>query len=464
MEEIKTTYQGFAEIARIIREGKLGQLHIGDTISTRHTLRDRLLWRIIGINADAALDGTPETVTVMLCNPPIWCSFDGGRKGFPYGCNEWEPSDVRARLQGDVLDDFDAEDRAVIVPVRKATYSPQNERIRHTSDKLFLLSASEIGIAVDDDAIHDEGNAYALIVPDKLGAPVRLDILDPTKVRPQRHPETGEMWYYITLDDGNSYPLPGCQLIVVRHMSANGEIGIRPIDVLRGTLDYDKQVKELSLAQLDGVNHGVFLTVPNTGLGEEERNQVIDSFLDAYERSGQRVVILEGGLTATTFSQNAIDAQVLDVERITRNRVATVYNIPPHLLGDYSDTSFSTAEQQMQEFLQLTIMPIVAQWEQELNRKLLTPADFRAGYRFRFDVDALARADTATMAEKFQKAIRGGWMRPNEVRLREGLPPDDNGGELMASRDLLPLRIAIKNPELLLAAKTNPSEGGGNNP
>lgn len=309
-----------------------------------------------------------------------------------------------------------------------------------------------------------EGNAYALIVPDKLGAPVRLDILDPTKVRPQRHPETGEMWYYITLDDGNSYPLPGCQLIVVRHMSANGEIGIRPIDVLRGTLDYDKQVKELSLAQLDGVNHGVFLTVPNTGLGEEERNQVIDSFLDAYERSGQRVVILEGGLTATTFNQNAIDAQVLDVERITRNRVATVYNIPPHLLGDYSDTSFSTAEQQMQEFLQLTIMPIVAQWEQELNRKLLTPADFRAGYRFRFDVDALARADTATMAEKFQKAIRGGWMRPNEVRLREGLPPDDNGGELMASRDLLPLRIAIKNPELLLAAKTNPSEGGGNNP
>lgn len=161
MEEIKTTYQGFAEIARIIREGKLGQLHIGDTISTRHTLRDRLLWRIIGINADAALDGTPETVTVMLCNPPIWCSFDGGRKGFPYGCNEWEPSDVRARLQGDVLDGFDAEDRAVIVPVRKATYSPQNERIRHTSDKLFLLSASEIGIAVDDDAIHDEGKPYA---------------------------------------------------------------------------------------------------------------------------------------------------------------------------------------------------------------------------------------------------------------------------------------------------------------
>ena len=40
-------------------------------------------------------------------------------------------------------------------------YSPQNERIRYTSDKLFLLSASEIGIAVDDDAIRDEGKPYA---------------------------------------------------------------------------------------------------------------------------------------------------------------------------------------------------------------------------------------------------------------------------------------------------------------
>ena len=152
------------------------------------------------------------------------------------------------------------------------------------------------------------------------------------------------------------------------------------------------------------------------------------------------------------------------MERITRNRVATVYNIPPHMLGDYSDTSFSTAEQQMQEFLQLTIMPIVAQWEQELNRKLLTPAEYVQGCRFRFDIEALARADTATMAEKHQKAIRGGWMRINEVRQREGLPPDEMGNELMASRDLLPLRIAVQTPEMLLNYKTggNAQEGGTN--
>ena len=299
-----------------------------------------------------------------------------------------------------------------------------------------------------------EGNAYALRVPDRLGMTARLDILNPTRVQPMRDPSDGSVWFQVTMDDGSLAKAPGFLILNLKHMSANGIRGIRPIDVLRQSLDYDRQVKELSLAQLDGVNHGIMLTVPNSGLSQEQKDDVVDRFLETYEKSGRSVVILEGGLTATNFSAQPVDSQLLDVERITRNRVATVYNLPPHLLGDYSDTSFSTAEQQMQEFLQLTISPIVEQWEEEFNRKMLTPEDYEEGYRFRFDVNALMRADVKTQAERNQMAIRGGWRKPNEVRETVGLPPDPMGGELLASRDLIPLRIAMEHPELLL--------GGGN--
>ena len=296
-----------------------------------------------------------------------------------------------------------------------------------------------------------EGNGYALKVPDKLGAIQRLDILNPAMVQPRRDAE-GNVWYEITMDDGERALCPGFMVIALKHMSANGIRGIRPIDVLRKSLDYDTQVKELSLDQLDGVNHGIMLTVPNTGLTQDQKDDVVDRFLETYEKSGRSVVILEGGLTATNFDAPVVDSQVLDVERITRNRVATVYNLPPHLLGDYTDTSFSTAEQQMQEFLQLTIMPIAEQWEEEFNRKLLTPEDWAEGYRFRFDTSSLTRADVATTANKHQMAIRGGWLKPNEVREVEGLPPDPHGDELMSSRDLIPLRIAMDQPELLLGS------------
>lgn len=307
-----------------------------------------------------------------------------------------------------------------------------------------------------------EGNAYALIVQDKRsGLVTRLDILDPIRVRPTRHPETGEMWYTVSFPDGKVLPLPGCQLLVLRHMSANGEIGIRPVDVLRGSLDYDKQVKNYSLRQLEGINAGVFLSVPGQGLGREEKQQVINQFMDAYEQSGGNVLVLEGGLTATTFSQPAVDANVLDVERIVRTRVASVYNIPPHLMGDYSEVTYATAEQLMQTFLQLTIMPIAAQYEQEMNRKLLTEQEYADGYRFRFDTDALTRADTATTTDRYQKAVRGSWMTPNEIRALEGKHPLPNGDELMASRDLIPLRIAVERPELLLGGKMGETQQEG---
>ena len=308
-----------------------------------------------------------------------------------------------------------------------------------------------------------EGNAYALKIPDGLGVVTRLDILNPSRVQALRDPRDGAVWYQITMDDGQRQLCPGFMVINVRHLSANGEKGIRPIDVLRRSLDYDTQVKELALDQLDGVNHGIMLTVPNSGLGQEEKDELVDRFLETYEKSNRQVVVLEGGLTATNFSSPTVDGQVLDVERITRNRVATVYNLPPHMLGDYSDTSFSTAEQQMMEFLQLTVLPIVQQWEEEFDRKLLTPQDYAAGYRIRFDLSQLTRADVATTANKYQMAIRGGWMRPNEVRQSEGLPDDPNGGELMGSRDLLPLRILVQNPEMLLgtAAASTPAEPDG---
>ena len=306
-----------------------------------------------------------------------------------------------------------------------------------------------------------EGNAYALRVLDNFGQVTRLDILNPTRVMPQMDPEDGSIWYSVTMDDGTQMLAPGFLILNFRHMSANGIRGIRPIDVLRKSLDYDTQVKAMSLDQLDGVNHGVALTIPSVGLSQEQKDEAVDRFLETYEKSGRSVVILEGGMTATNFSSSPVDAQLLDVERITRNRVATVYNLPPHLLGDYTDTSFGTAEQQMIEYLQLTIGPIVEQWEEELNRKMLTPEMYAEGYRFRFDTNALTRTDTATTANRNQMAIRGGWRKPNEVRAELGLPPDPMGDLLMSSRDLIPLAIAVEHPEMLLGSGGGAGDASG---
>lgn len=328
-------------------------------------------------------------------------------------------------------------------------YKGQELQSDHPLEKLIAFSPNPCMTAFTfrqtmEACRNTEGNAYALIVPDPEGRPLRLDVIDPARVIPMREAETREMWYQLLLDDGKNITVHHSAMIVLRHMSANGERGVRPVDVLRSTLDYDRDIKEFSVQQLDGINSGVILNIPGVGLSQEKKREAIKQFTETYEASGGRIVVLEGGITATTLSQSPVDAKVLDVERVTRNRVATVYNIPPHMLGDYSDTSYATAEQSMLEYLQMTINPIVEQWQDELNRKLLTWEMLMEGYGFRFDLRNLWRTDMQTMANYNQMAIRSGWLKPNEVRKGENLPEDPAGDVLLASRDLVPLSEAVK--------------------
>jgi phage portal protein BeeE len=91
--------------------------------------------------------------------------------------------------------------------------------------------------------------------------------------------------------------------------------------------------------------------------------------------------------------------------------------------------------------------PIVTAYEQELNRKLLTYEERKRGLHFVFDMNAILRADAATRADVHQKAIRGGWEKPNEARADYGRDKDPHGDKLLVSRDLTTLEYLIQNPD-----------------
>lgn len=302
------------------------------------------------------------------------------------------------------------------------------------------------------------GCAYALAVPDAVGTGIdRLDVLDPSRVQVLRNQETRELWYRIALDEGQTVTVHGSYVVALHHMSTDGVTGISPIEVLGGTLKYDRQIQDVSLEQLKGVGDSIVLTYPTNFSGEQQLRHV-ERFREVYNASGRHVIILDGGVTADTIKNAVVDPKVLDVDNITKRKVAAVYNMPPRMLGDASASGYSTSEQDINEFLKLTMLPIVRQWEESLNRKLLTYDDMQKGYAFRFDMDALKRGDTAAMADKHSKAVRGAKMTPNEARREDGLPPLPHGDELFIARDMIPLRVVVEHPELLLTGRMEDSE------
>ncbi|MCY9699137.1 phage portal protein, partial [Paenibacillus larvae] len=68
---------------------------------------------------------------------------------------------------------------------------------------------------------------------------------------------------------------------------------------------------------------------------------------------------------------------------------ANVFNLPVNFLNEEGQGSH--AEQMMIQFVQMTLTPTVRQYEQEMNRKLLTSEERQAGYYFKFNLGALLR-------------------------------------------------------------------------
>ena len=301
------------------------------------------------------------------------------------------------------------------------------------------------------------GNAYALKILNGKGTLERIDVIDPARVRPVLEEKSHELWYKITPEKGTEFYVHNYYVIHVPFISTNGYSGVNPVSVLYDTLNYADNIQSFNVRMIEqGVNAAIVLEAP-ANLGETQKKEMVESFMSTYRETSGNILLLESGVTAKSMNLSPVDSKLFEVEKITRSKVAMVYNIPPHMLGDYSDTSYTSQEQQMLEFLMLTMLPIVTAYEQELNRKLLTRTQRKKGYHFKFDMDAILRADAATQAEVDYKAVRSAWKTPDEIRVSRNMPPLPNGigKKAMISQDLATLEYTVNTkPDVLSGGKS----------
>ena len=297
------------------------------------------------------------------------------------------------------------------------------------------------------------GNALAIKEYDSRYQVKSLWILDPTRVTPMIEANTKELWYRINGDSGsfgkeNTYYVHHLDIIHVKHIHTTGYWGINPLDVLKNTADFDAKVRTFSLKQLEGAIHAGFVLKMAANISEDKKKATLNSFKQFYQENGG-VLLEEQGVTIREVqSREYIDPKLFEANKITITRVATVYNMPPHKLGLTEGSSYNAMEQRDLEYVQGTLMPVARQYEQEFNLKLLTPEQRRAGYYWKFNLNALLRGDFAKRLDGYFKGIRSGVYTPNDVRKLEDLPPVKEGGdELYMSKDMIPIKQILNPPQ-----------------
>jgi HK97 family phage portal protein len=106
--------------------------------------------------------------------------------------------------------------------------------------------------------------------------------------------------------------------------------------------------------------------------------------------------------------------------------------MPPHLLGDLSNATYSNIEQQYMQFSTLTLSPWISRLESSLRPlarewAVANAREANFDWRVKFSLEGLKRGDSRARAALYNALRNNGALSPNEIRELEDMNPYKGG-------------------------------------
>lgn len=307
------------------------------------------------------------------------------------------------------------------------------------------------------------GNAFAFIVRDDLGNPIELWPISSSNVLIKRNTDDNSIWYQVTSEQFKIL-IPDSEMIHVNQIETadDSDWGISPLDVLSGSLRFQKAVQDFSMAEMAKKN--AYIVKYERNVSPEKRQAILND-IASMERNNGGALLEEQGFDIERYESKFQPADLQTSEAVSRTRIANAFNVPLSFLNDGQAKSTVNVEHVMTEFVEMTLTPIVKQYEGELNRKLLTRNQRSRGWYFKFNVNGLMRGDTAARTQFYQMGMRNGLYKINEIRKLEDLPPinEKNAEQVWFSGDLYPLSQAGQRVPSANNMKKQPKGGDDSN-
>lgn len=154
----------------------------------------------------------------------------------------------------------------------------------------------------------------------------------------------------------------------------------------------------------------------------------------------ENIIPMPVGFSLQPLNLKLADSQFLELRQYSSLQIASTFGVKPYQVGDYTKSSYASAEAQQLSFLVDTLLFIVKQYEEEMTYKLLTDEDIAKGYHIKFNVGVMLRADQKTQIETLSAAVSNFLMTPNEARERLDLPSKEGGDQLLGNGASIPVQ------------------------
>lgn len=296
------------------------------------------------------------------------------------------------------------------------------------------------------------GNAYGYIIRDRSmtrreGQVEGIYPLHPSRVRPERDPDTGGIRYRVYRAVGNrtvqDVPelVPARDMLHLKNLGPDGLVGYSMAQIAQESLGLSMAAQTYGAAFFgnSGMPSGI-LKHPGR-LGAEGRQNVKQAWDERYGGPGGAggTAVLEEGMSWEAISIPPEQAQFLQTRAFQIREICRWFRMQPHKIADLADAHHTNIESQNIEHVVDTMMPWHVRWEQEINRKLLAGTP----YYVKHDVRALLRGDSQARSEYYRALFMVGAYSPNDILELEDMNPYEGGDERFLQIQYAPVRKIV---------------------
>jgi HK97 family phage portal protein len=167
--------------------------------------------------------------------------------------------------------------------------------------------------------------------------------------------------------------------------------------------------------------------------------QVKEYIKSSDKKSVESIIPMPVGMSLTPLNLKLADSQFLEIKQYTALQIASAFGVKPYQVGDYTKSSYASAEAQQLSFLVDTLLYIVKHYEEEIGYKLLSANEEKDGYHVKFNTAVLLRADLKTQIEALSQAVNSFLYTPNEAREFLDKPAVEGGDKLLGNGASIPV-------------------------
>jgi HK97 family phage portal protein len=228
-----------------------------------------------------------------------------------------------------------------------------------------------------------------------------------------------------TDQDGSVVTLTEAEVLHTKWWSPLGPAGLSPLASLGVTLAVEDAALRYSRSNLLNMARppsAITISEQWLDLDRGKRDEVIQQLRtqisDIYsgpENAG-KVAILPTGLDWKGIGHTAQEAQLIDVRKVARNEIAAAYMVPPPMIGQLDEATYSNIETQREMAYTDGLAPPLTLIEQIINAQLVKALMGVDDVFVEFDFAGILRGDRLKEIQALREAIGTGLLSINEGR------------------------------------------------